>query len=252
MAHLRPGDRAVFIGLPRSGKSNLLMVLLQGVQRFVIIDTKMHPGEWVAWARKTGVHVTANPDDITARDKDNRLLYPRIVFQVSTRAMRDRAGWYKPGRVGNLWTRALEAIKARRAPTVVVFDEVLQSLPSGGAHPMAHELFEQGRAFGISCWSGTQLANRMTTLVPRLSEHCFSFRILHGKDRELLRDARGIDCEELGELEPFHFGYHQLGDDRWTICAPVPNVIDGAGRAPSKNLPEGDSSNNAQLQEAEA
>lgn len=234
---LQAGDRAFFNGLPKSGKSNLTAAFLQGVQSFVVIDTKRHPGEWPAWAKKNGVLVTADPAAISARQEAGKgkpkegdpptgqLLNKRLIFQISTQAIRDRAGWYKPGRPGHLWTQALQNIRDRRRPTVVLFDEVLQSLPAHGSHPAGQELYEQGRAFGISCWAGTQLGNRMDTHVPRLAEHCFSMRIFHAKEEELLRDARGIDCSELKTLEKFHFGYHTHGMDHWEVCPPVEKVF---------------------------
>lgn len=233
---LAAGQRAVFIGLPGSGKTNLIAALLGGVKSFVIIDSKRHPDEWAAWAKRQGILVTSIPADISARDDNGRLLNPRIVFQISSRALRDRGGWKTQAATGYVWTEALEAIisRGRRFSTVVVFDEVLQTLPSGSAHPLAWEIYEQGRAFGLSCWAGSQIANRMETLVIRLAEHCFAFWMGNKKEQQILTECRGLDCATLSDLQPHHFAYQQIGPrSQWTICQPVPYVL-GRPSAQSK------------------
>lgn len=224
---LGQGDRAVFIGLPRSGKTNLEAALAEPVKSLVVIDSKRHPDEWAAWAKARGVLVTSDPAQINLR-KDGQLVNPRIVIQVSSRALRDRAGWKKPDSVGYVWTEILEAIiaRGRRVSTLVIFDEVLQTLPSGSAHPLAWEMYEQGRAFGLSIWAGSQIANRMETLVIRLAEHCFSFWMGNPKEQQLLASCRGLDCAELATLEQHHFAYQQNGPrSEWTHCGPAPLVL---------------------------
>lgn len=213
---LEAGERVVFIGDTRSGKTNLIMALLGGVRRFTVIDSKMHPDEWPRWARQVGAVVTRNPDDIVTND--------RVVFQVSEIVLRDRAGWYKPERPGNLWTRALRAVKAK-GKGVVVFDEVIQTMPAGGTHPEAWQLYSQGAAFGISGWAGSQIPNRMETLVARQSEHAFSFRMINRADQKILSSCRGIDCAPLASLADYHFGYHRKPASEWLTCPPVPLVI---------------------------
>jgi hypothetical protein len=228
---LAAGDRAVFIGLPRSGKTNLIAALLQGVRSFVVIDSKRHPDEWAAWAKTQGILVTSDPKEINRREGDNgsgTLANPRIIIQITSRALRDRGGWTHPGATGHTWTEILEAIVARgrRYSTLVVFDEVIQTLPSGSSHPLAWEIYEQGRAFGVSCWAGSQIANRMDTLVIRLAEHCFAFWMGNRKEQQLLAEARGLDCSVLSSLEQHHFAYQQVGPrSEWTICQPVPLVL---------------------------
>ena len=227
---LAAGERVVFIGLPKSGKTNLIAALIGSVKSFVVIDSKRHPDEWAAWARAQGILVTTNPADINARDDNGRLLNPRVIFQISSRALRDRGGWKSPGAMGYVWTEALEAILARgrRFSTLVVFDEVLQTLPSGSAHPLAWELYEQGRAFGVSCWAGSQIANRMETLVIRLAEHCFAFWTGNKKEQQILAECRGLDCSVLSSLEQHHFAYQQVGPRaQWTVCQPAPLVLKG-------------------------
>jgi len=224
---LGQGDRAVFIGLPKSGKTNLEAALCASVKSLVVIDSKRHPEEWADWAKARGVLVTNDPAQINLR-KDGQLVNPRIVIQVSSRALRDRAGWKKPGSVGWVWTEILEAIiaRGRRVSTLVIFDEVLQTLPSGSAHPLAWEMYEQGRAFGLSIWAGSQIANRMETLVIRLAEHCFSFWMGNPKEQRLLADCRGLDCSVLSTLEQWHFAYQANGPrSQWTVCSPAPKVI---------------------------
>lgn len=225
---LASGERVVFIGQPKSGKTNLQAALAGSVKSLAVIDSKRHPDEWAAWARGKGVLVTSDPAEIT-RQGDRGLANSRLVIQVTSRALRDREGWKRPGTDGYRWTEILEALQARgrRVSTLVIFDEVLQTLPSGAAHPLAWELYEQGRAFGISCWAGSQVPNRMETLVIRLAEHCFTFWMGNRGDQEILAKARGIDCTELSTLALHHFAYHQNGAREWTICAPVPLVLKG-------------------------
>jgi hypothetical protein len=224
---LAPGERVVFIGQPKSGKTNLQAALASGVRSFVVIDSKRHPDEWAAWARKQNILVTSDPAEINRRGDNGQLANPRLVVQVTSRALRDRAGWKSPGSDGYVWTQILEALQARgrRFSTLVVFDEVLQTLPSGAAHPLAWELYEQGRAFGISCWAGSQIPNRMETLVIRLAEHCFTFWMGNRKDQQILADARGVDCTVLSTLHAHHFAYHQNGMREWTVCTPAPLVL---------------------------
>ena len=223
---LASGERVVFIGQPKSGKSNLQAALADGVKSLVVIDSKRHPGEWAAWAKTRGVLVTSDPAEINRRDQ-GKLANPRLVIQVTSRALRDREGWKRPGTDGHRWTQILEAIQSRGrgVSTLVIFDEVLQTLPSGAAHPLAWELYEQGRAFGISCWAGSQVPNRMETLVIRLAEHCFTFWMGNKGDQKILAAARSVDCEVLSTLGTFHFAYHTNGQREWIVCSPAPKVL---------------------------
>lgn len=213
---LGPGERVIFVGQPSSGKTNLICCLLQPVERFTVIDSKMHPNEYPAYAAKQGIVVTRNPEDITVN--------PRVIFQISEIALRDRAGWSRRGRPGFVWTQAIRAMKAK-GRGVVIFDEVIQTLPSSSAHPEAAQLFTQGAAFGISCWGGTQIPNRMETLLPRLAEHCFTFQLVNVSDQKILRDARGLDCSSLGQLPPYYVAYQKKPATQWTVLAPVPLVL---------------------------
>lgn len=241
---LAAGDRAVFIGQPKSGKTNLQAALAAGVASLVVIDSKRHPEEWGAWARKQGVLVSSDPAEINRRDESGKLANPRLVIQITSRALRDRGGWSRPGSDGARWTQILEQLqfRGRRVPTLVIFDEVLQTLPSGASHPLAWELYEQGRAFGISCWAGSQIPNRMETLVIRLAEHCFSFWMGNRKDQQILADCRGVDCGELARLQVHHYAYHHNGERQWTLCSPAPLVLPGvksiAQRRPAEAKPE--------------
>jgi hypothetical protein len=236
---LAKGERAVFIGQPKSGKTNLQAALASGVTSFVVIDSKRHPDEWAAWARAQAVLVTSDPAEINRRG-DNGLANPRLIIQVTSRALGDREGWKRPGTNGHVWTQILEALQARgrRTSTLVVFDEVIQSMPAGATHPLAWELYTQGRAFGISCWAGSQIPNRMETLVIRLAEHCFTFWMGNKKDQQLLADARGVDCAVLSTLQTHHFAYHQNGMREWQICTPAPLVLKGENRRVAKSEPE--------------
>lgn len=213
---LGPGERVIFVGQPSSGKTNLICNLLDAVERFTVIDSKMHPNEYPAYAASRGVVVTSNPQDILAN--------PRVIFQISEVALRDRGGFYKPGRAGFRWSQAIRAIRSK-GRGVVVFDEVIQTLPSNSAHPEAAQLFTQGAAFGISCWGGTQIPNRMETLLPRLAEHCFTFQMVNAMDQKILSSARGLECSNLGELPPYYVAYQRKPATQWTVIPPVPLVL---------------------------
>lgn len=213
---LTAGEKVVIIGESGSGKTNLECALLLSVERFSVFDSKMHPNEWPAWAGSNGIIVTTNPDDILAN--------PRCVFQISEISLRDRVGWYKPGRPGHVWTRALRAVRAK-GKGVVVFDEVIQTMPAGQTHPEAWQIYSQGAAFHISGWAGSQIVNRMETLVPRLAEHCFAARMVNREDQKVLASTRGLDCSLLGQLPDYYFAYHKKPMTEWVICPPVPLVL---------------------------
>lgn len=213
---LTAGEKVVIIGESGSGKTNLECALLLSVERFAVFDSKMHPNEWPAWAGRNGIIVTTNPDDIIAN--------PRCVLQISEISLRDRNGWYKPGRPGHIWTRALRAVRAK-GKGVVVFDEVIQTMPAGQTHPEAWQIYSQGAAFHISGWAGSQIVNRMETLVPRLAEHCFAARMVNREDQKILASTRGLDCSVLGSLPDYHFAYHKKPMTEWIICPPVPLVL---------------------------
>ena len=225
--HLAAGEKVVFIAESGGGKTNLECALLQSVERWTAFDSKMHPREWPAFAAAHGIVVTQNPDDIIAN--------PRVIFQISEISLRDRGGWYKPGRPGHLWTRALRAVRAK-GKGVVVFDEVIQTMPAGRTHPEAWQIYSQGAAFHISGWAGSQIVNRMETLVPRLAEHCFAARMVNREDQKVLASTRGVDCGILGALPDYHFAYHKKPMTEWIICPPVPLVLPprNPGSSPSR------------------
>ena len=223
---LRAGERAVFIGPPGFGKTNQICFLLQaGVESAVVLDSKRHPQEYAAWGPKHGYVVTDDPALISQ--------HPRVVFQVDQRSLLDRGGWRSPGGAGWVWTDALQRIKAR-GQTVVVFDEVIQTLPAGAAHPEAVTIYTQGRAWGLSCWAGTQIPNRMETLVTRLAEHCFCFWCGNQKDQQLIGQLRSCEAYELGTLErppsARHYAYHAIGTMEWLICPSVENIFSANSR----------------------
>ena len=211
-----PGERCVFIGPPRHGKSNLQAWLLEPVSSVVVIDSKHHPAEWSRWGPQHGYVVTQDPELISR--------HPKVVFQVDHRSLVDRQGWNRPGTAGHRWTEALSRIIARHS-TVAVFDEAVQTLPAGASHPQAQRIYTQGAGFGTGGWAGTQIGNRIDTLIPRLAEHAFCFRVLTGQDLELIQRARSVDCTPLKTLERFQFAYHRMGDATWQVCAPVDRVM---------------------------
>lgn len=203
----------MFVGTPGSGKTTLIEWLLEPLSSVVVLDSKQHPAEYAAWGPRHGYVVTSDPEQLSR--------HPKVVLQVDQIALDDRGGWHKPDRAGYRWTETLVRI-LDRGHTTVVFDEVLQTLPAGQAHPQARRLFTQGRAFGLSVWCGTQVANRADTLVFRLAEHCFAFWTGNELDLKLLKGARGVDPEALTELERYQFAYHQAGSRTWQVCDRLP------------------------------
>lgn len=217
MSHflLAAGEPVLIVGAMRSGKSNLTAWLLNDTRSVVVVDSKRHPDEWAKWGPQHGYVVTSDPDDI--------LRHPRVVFQISTVALLDVSGYQKAESSGYAWTRALHNIM-RRGNTVVVFDEVVHTLPAGRPHPVAMQIYTQGAAWGISPWGGSQFANRIETATVRAAVHCFAFR-LNPYDLRLLSEKRGCDAGELGQLEPYAFGHHLTNEPAWTLNAPVDRVM---------------------------
>lgn len=217
------GERVLFVGTPRSGKSNLIMAMLVHQSSFVVVDSKRHNEEWVLWAPLVGAVVTSDPAEIER--------HARVIYQPRERQFRDRQGWTRPDTEGWQWTLALEALqrRGRRTPTIAVFDEVIQSMPAGSCHPIAAEILTQGAGFGISVWGGTQIPNRMETLLPRLAEHCFSFAMHNLADRRILAATRGCACEELallpGPPRSYDYGYHRVGARSWRLLGAVDDVL---------------------------
>lgn len=209
---LAAGERVVLVGTPGTGKTHLTQWLLEGVSSVVVLDSKLDPKEWAAWGPRHGFVVARDPRAISQ--------HRRVIFQVEQTWLDDTEGWDKPGRPGFHWSEVLRRLLARGS-SVVVFDEALQTLPAGRTHPQARRVFTQGRSLGLSVWAGTQVANRAETLVFRLAEHCFAFRTLNGQDLALISRARGLDCSELKDLEPYHFAYHHVSASEWRICGPV-------------------------------
>jgi hypothetical protein len=221
---IAPGERAMFVGPPRHGKSNIIAWHLEPCRSFVVFDSKRHPDEWAKWAARHGWLVSEDPADISHHAK--------VVHQIDNRALTDRSGWSKPGRIGYRWTEALTRFIAR-GHTIGVFDETVQTLPAGAPHPQAARIFTQGAAFGSSAWCGTQIANRIETLIPRLSEHAFVFRLVGQEERARIASARAVNCDVLATLggpnseedRRFEFAYHRMGDDAWTVCGAVDKVM---------------------------
>lgn len=215
VARLGAGLRAVIVGKTKSGKTHLTQTAASQVDSLVVIDSKRSPkpNEPAAWAARVGIPVSTDPADI--------MRHRRLVWQVSERSLRDRAGWNRPGSWGWLWTAGLRALKRRRN-TVVNFNEGLQTLPANGCHPEAIEIATQGAGFDLSAWIETQAANWISTVMLRQVEVLIAFRCRARKDRDLIADARGVDAELLAELLPFHWAYHDIGDDDLAVFDPLP------------------------------
>lgn len=219
-----PGDRVMFVGPPRHGKTNLMAFHAEPLISVVVFDSKRHPDEWGAWGPKHGFVVSDDPVDISR--------HALVVHQVDNRSLTDRQGWKQPGTMGYRWTEALARFIAR-GHTVGIFDETVQTLPAGLAHPDARRIQTQGAGFYSGSWFGTQIANCIDTLIPRLSEHAFVFRMVGATERARLASARGVNCDVLATLggpnspegERYQFAYHRMGDDFWTVCGAVDKVL---------------------------
>lgn len=210
MRTIHAGDRVVVIGPPSSGKSNFQAWMLTGLSSVVVVDSKKHPREWSWWGPRHGYHVTSDPDDIAR--------YALVIYQPSHAELQDYSD-------GSPWTRALHRIQ-ERGRTHVVFDETVQTLPAGRPHPMAMVLYTQGAAYGITCWAGTQIANRIETLTLRMAEHCISFWV-GPTEAAHIAVSRGIASTKLTQLRPYHSAYHRMGPGNveWEETGPVELVF---------------------------
>lgn len=214
-----PGDRVLFLGNTRLGKTNLLANLLLSRSSAVVCDSKRQ-GEWEDFARRQRWHLTEDPEDLAR--------HPLVVWQLRKGDL-ERSAWRDPR---NPWGRGLELV-LRRGDTALVLDEMTDTLPHL-AHPRIQEAYAQGGGRLVGVWGGSQLANRIDTRAIRMSEHCFTLW-MSPVDLELLRSARGLPVEQLAELNPpdagvpgskrYWFAYHSHGSSSWTICPPVERVI---------------------------
>ena len=194
--------------------------LLVGHESVVVIDSKHL--DWGPFAEQYGYVMTADPADIRR--------HPKVVFQVPTTALDDRAGWKRPGTQGALWSEALASIFWRQPPghggcTLSVFDEGLHTLPSTRpSHPEARRLFTQGAALGLPAYLGTQAPLYVDTIALSQSEHMFSMVQPIEEYRDVVRKRRGVDTSVLSGLEQYAFAYHRLGSPGWVLCPPVTPV----------------------------
>jgi hypothetical protein len=216
---LRAGERLVVLGLPWSGKTTWIQSSLAGIRSCVVIDSKQHPNEWPPWAAVNGYVVTRDWRDI--------LRFPKVVYQVDQAVLEDREGWKKPGRLGYVWTQALNAI-LQRGNTVVVFDEGLQTLPVQQPHPVARRILTQGRAFRLTVIVGSQAPKWIDTFCIRLAEWCISFKVMAADTAAKIAEERGIPSDELltlngpGPGENDHqWAAHRIGTPSWVRHAKV-------------------------------
>jgi energy-coupling factor transporter ATP-binding protein EcfA2 len=208
---LNQGEPVIVIGPMGSGKSKLITFLASDDPSVVIIDSKRHPDEWAKWGPPHGYVVTSDPADISR--------HPLVVWQVTTHALLDVAGFRKPGTLGYQWTDGLLRIM-RRGDTIVVFDELVQQLPAGNPHPSAVQILTQGGAYRIRAWGCTQFANRVETMLMRGAVHAFAFQ-QQPFDAEEIRKKRGVALPP--EPLPEHgFHYHRTNTGMWVACQPVP------------------------------
>jgi hypothetical protein len=220
-------DRVLIVGNARGGKTELARALLGGHPSWVVFDSKRNPREWAEWGPALGAVVSQNPADIRRHE--------RVVFQVDTRSLQDRAGWVREGRLGSVWTEALQSVFWRQegvdldVATVAVFDEMMHTLPIN-AHPEARRMSTQGGGLGIPVWGLTQAPLWVDTVTMSQADHCFAFTMMHDGYRQELSLRRGVNCDLLRTLggrdhpDPerrYEFAYHQLGSDAWTPMAPL-------------------------------
>lgn len=204
-------ERAVFIGDPGSGKTTLIQVFISSAQSVVVLDSK-GIGEWDPFAATYGYVKTSDPDDV--------LRHPRVLFVVPKRWLLDRAGWRRPGTPGWEWTRTLQNVQ-QRGNTVVVWDEMMHTLPSVQAHDEARIIYTQGRARGLPCFGGSQAPVHVDTVALEESEHFFGFAIWSPTYLKAIASRRGIDPAPLTNLGPHEFGYHRKGMRELELFDPV-------------------------------
>jgi hypothetical protein len=222
-----PGEaeRALFVGVTRSGKTCLVQALLCELGSWVVFDSKRVGREWQDFAEARGAVVTENPADIRRHE--------RVVFRVDLRSLQDREGWRREGTLGWLWTEALLSCFWRQSDdgsTVVDFNEAMHTLPASGGHPDARRLATQGAGMGLPVFVETQAPLYIDTVTMAQAEHCFAWALHHPKYRKELMDRRGVDCEVLAHLagpkDPdvtrrHEFAHHFTGDPDWSLFEPI-------------------------------
>jgi hypothetical protein len=217
-------ERVLIVGVTRSGKTTLCQALLGQLDSWVVFDSKRLGREWAEFAEQHGAVVSQNPGDIRRHE--------RVVFQVDTRSLTDRAGWIRKDSLGYLWTEALLSVFWRQSDdgtTVAVFDEGMHTLPVQ-CHPEALRLQTQGAGLGLPVWINTQAPLFINTVAMSQAEHCFAFATFHRGYRKELALRRGVDCELLAELagpkDPDvvrrrEFAHHYTGEQDWTRFQPL-------------------------------
>lgn len=209
----------MFLGVKGAGKSRMVLSLLGAggaaggaVRSVVVMESKHDPAEWLSWGPALGYAVSRDPADVSK--------YPRLVLLVDQVALQDREGWRKPGRPGWAWSDALSRAWTR-GHTVVLFNEALNTLPMSGPHPQAQRIETQGRSVRVTAWAESQRPRWLDPMALRLAEHCFSFAMFDGADRDYMQEVRGVDSEVLATLPQWHFAHHRLGAASWTALPPV-------------------------------
>jgi len=217
-----PGSRALFIGLPGYGKTNLCMALLAGQQSAVIWDAKHRTDEWLSpqWAKRFGYVITSDPEAIK--------VYPKVIFEVDDLWLQDRQGWAKPERAAFAWTRALQ-YAYDRGHTIQVHDEALSTLPSVAFHPLARKAATQGRAGGTTLFVNMQAPTWTDTMTMKMAEHVFIFWTNNREDLEAIRSLRGIDPAPIADLKGHDFAYHRAGAAALVVYdgSGIPQMITG-------------------------
>ncbi len=227
------------MGFKGAGKTRLVMAFCADSSSVVVLDPTGRADEWPAFGAANGYLITDDPEDIRKHAK--------VVVRVNQLWLEDRAGWRTPGSLGYNWTLCL-AYVFDRGNTICVIEEAIQTLPGIGPHPVARRLLTQGRGNDVRTFVPLQGMIGVDTMSPRLAEHFFAFRTVHGGDLQAVYDNRRVDPRPLtqlaylkqGKLIPGaggsrkQFAYHRLGADEWLLCDGLQDFFRGPKRTTSR------------------
>lgn len=187
------------LGQGRSGKTEFVKQLLPKIPSFVVIDTKRSLEDFSD--PRWGV-VTSDPIAIC--------YHPRVVLQIdlhSSKGIDD-------------FDRALELVydvrgdPAGRPAVTLLLDEAKHSAPTV-PRPLLARIVFSGMGRGIGTWALSQTRYR---IYPNLFSDAIwivAFHVQSARDRAVVGQDIGVDCEQLAQLERHEFVVWRQGDREW-------------------------------------